>query len=284
MTGSGGQDGSAGTSGGAAGTDRVSVFEARALLAIAGLSLVNNIVNIFTILADRAGEELPITAWHHWVDELSSWAGLALMLPLVRRAARAFRPPRLPWAAAPLAHLPVAMLFSGGHVAIMLSIREVAHAAAGGRYDFFGSSPAGTLIYEFRKDILFYTAAVPVLLLVRALAESRPGASTSEPSLPIEVRDGARTVWVRPEEIVSAEAAANYVELTTAAGPLLQRATLVAMEARLGPAFVRIHRSRLVRRDAVRELRGLPSGDFELVLTDGRTLTGSRRYRARLQA
>lgn len=271
-------------SGAAAGTNGVAPrYEARTLLAIVALSFVNNVVNVATVLSDRAEDELPTIAWHVWLNEMSSWVGLTLMLPLIRRTAHAFRPPTLPWPAAPLAHLPVAMLFSGGHVAIMLAIREVAHSAAGNRYDFFGDSPAGTLIYEFRKDVLFYTAVLLVLLVVRALAESRTAAPPTAPDRRIEVRAGSRTVWLRPDEIASAEAAGNYVELTTAAGPLLHRATLASMEEQLGPGFVRVHRSRLVRRDGIREVRALTSGDFELVLADGRTLGGSRRYRDRLQ-
>jgi len=258
-------------------------YEARVLLAIVALTLVHNLVNVSTILADRAEDGLPTVEWAVWLDEMSSWIGLVCMLPLIRRAARAFRPPRLPWAAAPLAHLPVAMLFSAAHVAIMLAIRQLGHASAGSRYDFFGANPAGTLTYEFRKDVVFYAAAALVLLLVRALAESRPVPSPgSTAPTRIEVRDRGRTVWLTPEEISSAEAAANYVELHTVHGPILHRTTLASMEAQLGHSFVRVHRSRLVRRDALREVRPLASGDLELVLTDGRVIGGSRRYRDRL--
>ena len=180
----------------------------------------------------------------------------------------------------PLEHINIS---GDSTVAIMLAIRQLGWASMGERYDFFGDSPAGTLIYEFRKDVLFYTAAVLILLLVRALAESR-GPSAVPPVQRIEVRDRGRTIWLRPDEIVSAEAAANYVELHTASGLVLHRATLAGIEAQLGTGFVRVHRSRLVRRDAVRELRTLGSGDFELVLSDGRVVGGSRRYRNRLQA
>lgn len=262
----------------------VARFELRALLGIAVLSLVNNLVNVSTILADREANGLATAAWHVWLDEMSSWVGLACMLPLVRRAASAFRPPLLPWAAAPLAHLPVAMLFSGGHVAIMVALRQLGWSIRGGRYEFFGSSPGGVLIYEFRKDILFYVAATLVLLLVRSLAESRGGHADREIPDRIEIRDRGRTLWLDPAEIVSAEAAGNYVELRTGEELILHRATLASMESRLGAGFARVHRSRLVRRDAVREVRTLPSGDFELVLAGGRVIGGSRRYRDRLQA
>lgn len=285
MGGSGGRAVTAGTSGTAAGTrgGTIARYESRALLTIIGATLLINLVNVATILSDRARDGLPTTPWQVWLAELSSWIGLACMLPFVRRAARAFRPPRLPWAAAPLAHLPIAMLFSAGHVAIMLAIRQLGYATVGQRYDFFGGSPAGALIYEFRKDVVFYAAAAGILLLVRALAESRPVPADARPAGErIEVRDRGRTLWLEPAEIVSAEAAGNYVELQTAHGALLHRATLAGMETQLGGGFVRVHRSRLVRRDAVRALRPLASGDFELELCDGRTLAGSRRYRDRI--
>lgn len=276
--------GTSGTSGAPAGTHGfVARDEARALLAIMGLGLVSNLVNIATILADRASDGLPTTPWQVWLAELSSWVGLVLMLPLVRRAARGLRPPLLPWAAAPLAHLPVAMFFSAGHVAIMLAIRQLGYAAMKDHYEFFGDNPGGVLLYEFRKDILSYTAAVLVLLLVRANAESRQDRGSAQPAETLlEFRDGPRTIWLRPDEILCVEAAANYVEVTTASGTLLHRDTLTGLEARLGHEFVRVHRSRLVRRGAIRELHATGSGDFELVLADGRTVAGSRRYRDRL--
>lgn len=267
--------GKAGTGGGA---DR---REGIALLAIAALALVNNVVNVLSIAADRAEEGLRPLGWELWLWETSSWIGLVLMLPIARRAARAFQPPRLPWAAAPLAHLPAGMLFSAGHVAVMIAIRQLGYRIAGERYDFFGDSPAGTLIYEFRKDILFYAVTVAILLLARR-AVTAPTAPASPDR--IEIRDGPRILWLAPGEIASIEAAGNYVELATAHGTILQRTTLSALEARLAPHdFVRIHRSRLIRRAAVREIRSTSSGDFEIVMQDGRTLAGSRRYRAALQ-
>lgn len=271
------------TSGETSGTSgRGDRWELHAMIGLIALSFAQNIANIATVGADRANNGLPDLGWELWLWELSSWIGFVLMLPFARRAARAFRPPRLPWPAVPLAHLPAAMLFSGGHVAIMLAIRKLAYRLAGGRYDFFGHDAGGVLLYEFRKDIFYYAGAITLLLMVRALADSRSQSTAQRPEL--EVKDGSRTVWLKPDEIASVEAAGNYVELTTGVGTLLHRTTLAAMESALVPqGFVRIHRSRLVRRDAIREVRTTPSGDFEVVLAEGRTLSGSRRYRRRLQ-
>ena len=53
-----------------------------------------------------------------------------------------------------------------------------------------------------------------------------------------------------------------------------------AGQRQLGAAgFVRIHRSRLVRRAAIAQVESRPSGDYVVRLADGRELAGSRRYR-----
>ena len=54
---------------------------------------------------------------------------------------------------------------------------------------------------------------------------------------------------------------------------------MAAVEAELGPAFARIHRSRLVRRDAVRAIESGQSGDFTVTLANGERVRGSRRHR-----
>ena len=47
---------------------------------------------------------------------------------------------------------------------------------------------------------------------------------------------------------------------------------------------MRVHRSRLVRRDAIEAVESKPTGDFVVRLRDGRELAGSRRYRKPLLA
>jgi DNA-binding LytR/AlgR family response regulator len=43
-----------------------------------------------------------------------------------------------------------------------------------------------------------------------------------------------------------------------------------------------VHRSAIVRRDAVQEIRPLTHGDFEVILTTGAVVRGSRSRRAAL--
>jgi DNA-binding LytR/AlgR family response regulator len=90
-------------------------------------------------------------------------------------------------------------------------------------------------------------------------------------------------VFLPPADILFVEAAGNYIEFHTATRTHLVRGTLSAWEARLAErGFARVHRSRLVNRARIRALKPTPSGDVEITLDDGRTVLGSRRYRAAL--
>ncbi len=58
---------------------------------------------------------------------------------------------------------------------------------------------------------------------------------------------------------------------------------LAAVADALAPyGFVRIHRSRLVRRAAVASITATPAGDSEVALASGVTVDGSRRFRGGL--
>ena len=85
--------------------------------------------------------------------------GLAAMAPFVRRATAILRPPRLPWLAAPLAHLPVALLLSIGAAAITIA----GYAVAGS-----GCEPSALLLPAVRRALIFYAlAALGWTLLAR---------------------------------------------------------------------------------------------------------------------
>jgi two-component system LytT family response regulator len=96
---------------------------------------------------------------------------------------------------------------------------------------------------------------------------------------------GARMRLVPAAEIDALVACANYVEVHCGAARHLARDTLAAVEARLDPAqFLRIHRSRIVRIGAVRDIELLPSGQYLLRLHDGMRLSSGRSYRERVRS
>jgi DNA-binding LytR/AlgR family response regulator len=258
----------------------------RAWLAWLAIAAMFTVVNSLSVIEDLARLGRPVPAWKPWTWEATSMFGWAPLVPIVFLAAARARPPRWPWPAAIGAHLALALLLSALHVAIMVAARKLVYAAAGaGTY----APPEGLAAmygYEVRKDLLSYAAAAFIYLLIERLAASRSGPPPAGPQPPfrLEVRDGTRTFRLAPEEIEWAQAAGNYVALHTALGEILHRETLAALEKTLAPhGFRRIHRSRLVRADAVRAVDVNASGDFEVLLASGVRLSGSRRFRERVR-
>ena len=98
----------------------------------------------------------------------------------------------------------------------------------------------------------------------------------------IPVRMQGRIVFVDPHEIDWVEALGNYVRLHARGRSLRHRATMDEMEALLGPGFVRVRRSVLVRATAILYCEPLGKGSWVIVLHDQTRLTSSRYYREQL--
>lgn len=249
---------------------------------IAVLLVINLIVNAQSDIDEFARARRDIPDWMPWTWEASSVVAWIVAMPLVALAAIRLRPPRLSWPATIGAHLLLTVAVSMLHVGIMVTIRKLVHGAMGDVYRLGEDLPAA-LLYEWRKDALSYATVALAFAMIDWLArraDADPGTGPAE-SVRIEVRDGSRIVWLAPADILWAQAAGNYVELHTANGSLLQRGTLATLEHRLAAhGFVRIHRSRLIRRDAINAVETNASGDFEAVLGNGTRVAGSRRYRA----
>jgi two-component system LytT family response regulator len=96
--------------------------------------------------------------------------------------------------------------------------------------------------------------------------------------IPIKEKNGI--IFVLVDGILWIEAADKYVELHTADRTYLARQTIQTLEETLDPKhFVRIHRSTIVRKAAVRGLHPLFHGDYLVRLTNGTELTLSRNFR-----
>jgi DNA-binding LytR/AlgR family response regulator len=246
----------------------------RFLLVVAAIGVAVGLVDALSVAHDRAAAGLPLPLWEPLVWEASSVAVLVALSPALMALARRVMPFEAPWPRVVLSQIAGALAFSLAHVAAMGVIRWAAYAAVGDSYPAL--KPLRDFPYELRKDLLTYAAILAAYLAWLRLFPTQ----RSEETTAIEVRDGARRRYVALDDILWVEAAGNYVELHRGASPLLHRASLSEMERRLRDAnFVRIHRSRLVRRDAVAEVESKPSGDYVVRLEDGHELAGSRRYR-----
>jgi hypothetical protein len=234
-------------------------------------------MDVFNVAHERAQAGRPVPIWEPVVWEFSSGLVLILLAPLALRVVRRVpptAPPALGWI--PI-HLAAMLVFSLVHVVVMGGLRFAAYALVGGFYAPL--APLGDWPYELRKDALVYAGLVVLYRVWTASAPPSPRLATTGPA-PLEIRDGPRLRVLPLEDIAWIEAAGNYVEIHAGEGVILHRAALSQMERRLaGEGFVRIHRSRLVRRAAIRAVETSPSGDFTVRLASGEALGGSRRYR-----
>ena len=118
-----------------------------------------------------------------------------------------------------------------------------------------------------------------LLALVRDLRSERPSRTDR-----LVVKSGGRLFFLRADEIDWIEAAGNYVRLHLGQESHLFRETMNRMETRLDARrFARIHRSRIVNTERIKELQPWFNGDHVVVLRDGTRLTLSRGYKDRLQ-
>lgn len=282
--------GPGGTNGGMAPALEIRAFRFPAWMWVAYAAILLMVAALvgssYWIEAGRVGLQIPL--WHIVVNELTSIVIVFAVTPAVFAWTSRLDPRRIGWPRVLLGHGVGMIVFGVAHIGGMTVLRLALYPLFGGSYDL-GDDPLVTgLIYEGRKDALAYIAmAVGAWLLAAALRKPvtivEPAAQPAARRL--EIRDGARRVWLDPAEILWAEAAGNYVELHLADRSWLQRQTLAALEEELADqGFVRIHRSRLVNRHRVRGMTSNDSGDFTVMLDDGRQITGGRRWRDALRA
>jgi hypothetical protein len=249
---------------------------------IAVVVFATTLVNAFSTAHDVARRGGVYDLGHPLFWELSSGVVILALVPLIEFGVRRVRcdsrwPAKALWAAATV------LAFSALHITGMVALRKLALAAFGGSYSFGFSLPEVT--YEFRKDVVscFMLGLGFWLSSSRRDRTQRPAAAlpASAPPPVLWLRDGPARIRIEPGDIVLVTSAGNYVEYGMADGRThLIRATLAAEEARLAPyRIVRVHRTRLISLSRVSALQAGPSGDFELTLDTGQTVSGSRRYR-----
>lgn len=113
------------------------------------------------------------------------------------------------------------------------------------------------------------------------LADLKPSRKYTER---LVIRSAGRIFFLSVAEIDWIEAADNYVRLHAGHEAHLLRDTMNSLEERLDPAqFVRIHRSRIINIQRIKELKPLFRGEYDIRLQDGTRLESGRGYRAKLE-
>ena len=136
------------------------------------------------------------------------------------------------------------------------------------------------LCKPFDKERLSISLERAVRRLSSRTASSAGDRTPDEWVSRLAVREENGIVFVPVEKILWIEAANKYVVIHTESREHIVRQTIQSLEDTLDPRqFVRIHRSVLVRKAAVRGLQPLFRGDYLVKLVNGVDLTLSRNFR-----
>lgn len=195
-------------------------------------------------------------------------------------------------------HLPIhaaaAVGVSLAHTGLMVALRKAIYASQGAHYDF-GDWPR-ELLYEGLKDVRSYAFIVTLalayqLLLWRLQGEARVLDVPDEPTEPappspqrLLVRKLGKEFLIGVDEIEWVQAMGNYVNLHRRGHDYPLRATLTATATQLGDAFVRVHRSYLVRLALIEAIEPNEAGDARLRLQGGASVPCSRTHLDALRA
>ena len=254
-------------------------------------TVITAAANSATALMDIRRAGLHFESWEPVAWEWSSNLVFLALVPLVVWFTR-----RVPlhldtWRRALPLHLLASIAWSALHVVGMVAVRKAVYAMQGAQYDF-GDWPR-EFLYEYLKDVRSYAGGVATIevyrwFLRRLQGEASLLASSDDVPAPVPgerperflVRKLGKEFLIAANEVESAQAAGNYVNLHLRGRDYPLRSTMSAVEQMLDPArFVRVHRSWIVNLDAIAEIEPLDTGDARVRMRDGRMLPCSRTYR-----
>ena len=236
-------------------------------------------VNTVSMVSDyeRAGQSI---FWGKSLFyEVTSALAILIMLPWLMTVAERWPLTRGNWLLQLPRYVAASLVFSAGHVTLMVLLRKgLLPVLFGGHYEFF-SSGYDAISYEYWKDARTFV----VLLAGFFVLNAQPQAWANSPA--VELRSGATRVRFLAADFIFARAAANYADVITHGGELLARITLKELAeilAEQGLDVVRVHRSVLVNRAMIEQLTPLAGGDLQLKLRGGHQVRASRRYKSQL--
>jgi two-component system LytT family response regulator len=101
----------------------------------------------------------------------------------------------------------------------------------------------------------------------------------------VVIKAGGRIYFLKTEEIDWVEGAGDYLSLHSGRQTHLIRETMGNFHARLAPQkFLRIHRSKIINIERIKDIQPLFKGEYIITLTSGQRLRSSRGYRRELQS
>jgi len=180
-------------------------------------------------------------------------------------------------------HAVGSVIFSLGHVGILMALRSLFYVLNGLRYDHAaGEGVSGVLTmlaYEYSKDLPLYIGMVIILWLYRHWNKKKVDAPARYPDMILASR-GRSSARLLTRQIECLKSAGNYISLFSKGEEFLLRGTMQEMQGKLDPSrFARVHRSYIVNVDAVSELKPIGGGQYAIVLSSGQEVPLGRKYR-----
>jgi two-component system LytT family response regulator len=117
------------------------------------------------------------------------------------------------------------------------------------------------------------TEAAKLAMLIAEIKRER------QPPARLLVQQNGRAFFLPLEKIDWAESDRNYLNLHVGAQTYTIRGTIESLQAKLDSThFLRVNRSAIVRLDFVSELQNWSHGEYQVVLSSGKTVAWTRRY------
>jgi len=251
-------------------------------------------MNALSVIADNARNNLTFNVWEPFVWEFSSFVVMIVLVPLIYRAYIYYPLCYDRFKKHVVVHLFNSILFSLIHVIGMVIIRKIIYFFNSSYYDF-GHWPS-ELFYEYRKDIFSYLFLLMLIYIYQHFINQIEGIASL-----IKERNEMAGIPVSPEktnkdkilikkkgqefivdlsQISTVESGGNYVYIHTNKQVYPMRKTMIQIQTELAQhSFVRVHRSYIVNINFIKEINTSELGDYNIILTNNKTIPLSRKYR-----
>lgn len=272
------------------------------VLVLVSLAVIESWFDAKSVVDDYRRLELNIEHWQPLSWELSSRLMLILLIPGILLIDRYFSLNSSKFARNLFIHSLFTLVFSLVHVVGMVVLRKLYYGMAGEQYDFGNWS--SELIYEYRKDVFTYFEFLGFIYIYRFIISRLRGEAkmveTGDQDLKQSSNDDdtqntqpdrllvkkiGKEFILKVSDIDWIEASGNYMNIAISERIYPLRETMNNLEKKLDSnQFIRIHRSTIVNLDRIKEIQPLESGDFDVVLNNGKMLKLSRRYREKVKS
>ena len=101
------------------------------------------------------------------------------------------------------------------------------------------------------------------------------------------VKEGNKITLIRFDEIVDFSANNNYVFLTDTNGKdYLVDSNLTDLETKLPKDFIRVHKSAIINKKLIHNIKKLPNGRYDLIMKcdKERVISGSKSYNEKIKS